>query len=68
MHDMAASTLQALMRYYNNPDFLAKLGEKLGDVAAPPAAAAGAGAAAAAAGAMPAQQMPEINDLLDAAK
>ena len=58
------------MKYYNDPDFLAKLGSKIGDVtpegginAAPPNLSA---AAAAAAPAAPAA--PEINDILDAAK
>ena len=54
-------THQALMKYYNDPGFLAKLGQKLGSVAP---AAAGAGPAAAA----PQQAPPEITDLLEAAR
>ena len=56
---------QAMMKYYNDPKFLAKLGSKISDVVPTPSAAA----AAAAAGAGPAAAaMPEINTLLDAAK
>jgi len=64
--DIAAGGMQAMMKYYNDPDFLAKLGSKLGDVnmgavtAAPGAPPAGAAPAAAG--------PPEIKDLLDAAR
>lgn len=60
---------QALMKYYNDPEFLAKLGDKLGDVA--PAVGAPAAAVrpppAAAAAAAP-TEAPEINNIRDAAK
>ncbi|KAG2450834.1 hypothetical protein HYH02_004668 [Chlamydomonas schloesseri] len=68
--DIQKGGMGALMKYYNDPEFLAKLGEKLGDVAP---AAAGAPAAAmrpppvAAAAAAPAEA-PEINNIRDAAK
>ncbi|KAG2422652.1 hypothetical protein HXX76_015889 [Chlamydomonas incerta] len=71
--DIQKGGMQALMKYYNDPAFLAKLGEKLGDVApgggAPPAAAVRPPpmAAAAAAAAAPAEA-PEINNIRDAAK
>ena len=51
--------MQALMKYWNDPDTLAKIGERLGDVEAAAAPAAPASAAPPA---------PEINTLLDAAK
>ncbi|KAJ9514669.1 hypothetical protein QJQ45_028451, partial [Haematococcus lacustris] len=60
----AAVPPQALMKYYNDPAFLAKLSSKLGDVSALAAAAAPSAAAAAAAPVGP----PEVNDLFDAAK
>ncbi|KAJ9514411.1 hypothetical protein QJQ45_012369 [Haematococcus lacustris] len=53
----------ALMKYYNDPAFLAKLSSKLGDVSGL-AAAAAPSAAAAAAPVGP----PEVKDLFDAAK
>lgn len=63
--------MPALMKIMNDPKWLTKLGERLGDVDLPqPAAAGGPAAAAAAAAAMPAGQppMPDIKDLHDAAK
>lgn len=52
--------MQALMKYWNDPKTLAKIGQRLGDISP-----ASAGAAASQAAAPPA---PEINNLLDAAK
>jgi hypothetical protein len=52
------------MKYWNSPEWLAKVGSKLGDVTAATAGARGAappGPAASAAA-------PEVNTLLDAAK
>ncbi|KIZ04150.1 Ankyrin repeat domain-containing protein 2 [Monoraphidium neglectum] len=58
----------ALMKFWNDPKFLSKLGEKLGDVV-PPAGAAPPAAAAAAAGApVTVPQVPDIDNLWDAAK
>ncbi len=56
----------ALMKYWNDPATLAKIGERMGPVeaGAGPASAAPAAQAQAA----PAASMPEINNLLDAAK
>lgn len=53
--------MSALMKYWNDPKTLAKIGERMGPVAADTAAAPQPQAAAAA-------SMPEINNLLDAAK
>ena len=50
--------MQALMKYWNDPATLAKLGERLGDVEAAPAPGIASAAPPA----------PEINTLLDAAK
>ncbi|PNW70016.1 hypothetical protein CHLRE_17g702200v5 [Chlamydomonas reinhardtii] len=67
--DIQKGGMQALMKYYNDPEFLAKLGDKLGDVA--PAVGAPAAAVrpppAAAAAAAP-TEAPEINNIRDAAK
>ncbi len=61
--------MQALMKYYNDPEFLKRLGEKLGDVA-PGGGAAGAAAPGPAAAAMGAgaPAAPEITNLLEAAR
>lgn len=60
----------ALMKYYNDPEFLTKFGSKVGNITDVQAGAAAASAAAAAppAAAAAAQAEPEINSLLDAAK
>lgn len=61
--------IQALMKYYNDPAFLAKLGSKLGDVSAlTGGAAAAAGAASPAAAMMGQPAAPEITNLLEAAR
>ena len=60
--DIQKNGMQAMMKYWNDPKVLAKIGERMGDVSA--AAAPGA-ASAASASAPPA---PEIDNLLDAAK
>lgn len=57
--------MAAMMKFYNDPAFLQKLGEKLSDVL--PASAAAAGAAPAAAQA-PAAAEVEVTDLLSAAR
>ncbi|KXZ50900.1 hypothetical protein GPECTOR_14g148 [Gonium pectorale] len=64
--DIQKGGMQALMKYYNDPNFLAKLGEKLGDVAPGAGAAAAPPPAAAMPGAAP--QEVEINNIRDAAK
>ncbi|GLC50215.1 hypothetical protein PLESTB_000355100 [Pleodorina starrii] len=62
--DIQKGGMQALMKYYNDPKFLSKLGEKIGDVAP----SAGAAAPAASAGPVAAPPEPEINNIRDAAK
>eukprot|EP00879_Flechtneria_rotunda_P004810 GHRR01005082.1.p1 GENE.GHRR01005082.1~~GHRR01005082.1.p1 ORF type:complete len:272 (+),score=126.73 GHRR01005082.1:114-929(+) len=56
----------ALMKYMNDPKVLAKLGEKLGDV--PPPSAAPAAVAPERAAAAGAADVPDIDNLVDAAK
>ncbi|CAK0763605.1 hypothetical protein CVIRNUC_003075 [Coccomyxa viridis] len=65
--DIQKNGMQAMMKYWNNPKVLAKIGERMGDIptSAPAEGAAAAAAAPAAAAQAPA---PEINDLRDAAK
>ena len=58
--DIQKNGMQAMMKYWNDPKVLAKIGERMGDVSA--AAAPGAAPAAAAPSA------PEIDNLLDAAR
>ena len=58
--DIQKNGMQAMMKYWNDPKVLAKIGERMGDVSA----AAGSGAAPAAS----APPIPEIDNLLDAAK
>jgi len=60
-----------MMQLYNDPEFLEKLGSKMGDVQLPNPAAAGAagGSAAPPAAASPsAAVVPEVDNLLDAAR
>ncbi|BDA42610.1 probable Myotrophin at C-terminar half [Coccomyxa sp. Obi] len=59
--DIQKNGMSALMKYWNDPKTLAKIGERMGPVAEGAAAAPQPQAAAAA-------SMPEINNLLDAAK
>lgn len=59
--EMKAGGMAALMKYMNDPAFLAKIGEKMGDVVP-------GGAAAAAAGAPPAEEEAEVNNILDAVR
>ena len=60
---------QSLMKYWNNPEMLAKIGAKIGDVKAP-----GGGATAGAAGARPAAPPGaaapaiDITNMMDAAR
>lgn len=65
--DIQKNGMQAMMKYWNDPKVLAKIGERMGDIptSAPAEGAAAAAAAPAAAAQAPA---PEINDLRDAAK
>ena len=64
--DIQKNGMQAMMKYWNDPKVLAKIGERMGDI---PTSAPAEGAAAAAAPAADAQApAPEINDLRDAAK
>ncbi|KAG2493477.1 hypothetical protein HYH03_008293 [Edaphochlamys debaryana] len=61
--------MPALMKYYQDPKFLSKLGEKLGDVVPKGPGAAAAAAAAPPPGAAPEDMpAPEINNIRDAAK
>lgn len=54
--DMRKNGMPALMKYMNDPEWLKKFGQKMGDIGqGPPPQAAPAAA-------------PEINNLLDAAK
>lgn len=69
--DIQKGGMPALMKYMNDPEWLAKVGNKMGDVAEMMAAGGGAaGAAAAAAGAPAAAPaaIPTVNNLFDAAK
>lgn len=75
--DMRTGGMPAMMKYFNNPEMLRKLGEKLGpipNVDGPPPAGTDAAAAAppAAQATSPAPEAPpaapEVNDLLDAAR
>ena len=77
--DIQSGGMPALMKYMNDPEWLAKVGSKMGDVAEMLAAGgggaaggAGGAAAAAAAGARgpsaPAAPIPTVNNLFDAAK
>lgn len=61
--EIQSGGMGALMKYMNDPRVLAKIGEKIGDVP-PPTAAAAAPASAAAAAA----NVPEIDNLFDAAR
>lgn len=65
--DIQKNGMQAMMKYWNDPKVLAKIGERMGDIptSAPAQGAATSAAAPAAAAQAPA---PEINNLLDAAK
>ena len=64
--DIQKNGMQAMMKYWNDPKVLAKIGERMGDIpTSAPAEGAAAAAAPAAAAHAPA---PEINDLRDAAK
>ena len=64
--DIQKNGMQAMMKYWNDPKVLAKIGERMGDI---PTGAPAQGAAAAAAPTAAAQApAPEINNLLDAAK
>ena len=60
--EMQQGGMEAMMKYMNNPKWLAKVGEKLGDVDM------SGGAAPAQATPRPAPQPQEINDILEAAK
>ena len=65
--DIQKNGMQAMMKYWNDPKVLAKIGERMGDVSA----IAASGAAATASGTAPAASAapaPEIDSLLDAAR
>lgn len=73
--DIQSGGMPALMKYMNDPEWLAKVGSKMGDVAEMLAAGGGgAGGPAAAAGAAgastaaPSAPIPTVNNLFDAAK
>lgn len=71
--EIQSGGMGALMKYMNDPKVLEKIGERLGDVQVqvppPGAAAAAAGAAAAASAGRPAAaDVPDIDNLIDAAK
>ena len=65
--DIQKNGMGALMKYWNDPTWLSKVGGKLGDVTAATAAAQGAAAPAQAPRIGPAAP-PEVNTLFDAAK
>jgi len=67
--DIQKGGMPALMKYMNDPEWLAKVGNKMGDVAEMMASGAvgGAGGGAAAAPAAP-TAIPTVNNLFDAAK
>ncbi|GBF94695.1 hypothetical protein Rsub_07431 [Raphidocelis subcapitata] len=58
----------ALMKFWNDPKILAKLGEKLGDVPMPAPGAAAAAAAGPRPAAAPPSAVPDIDNIWDAAK
>lgn len=58
--------MAAMMKFMNDPKWLAKVGEKLGDVPMP--AGGTAMPPEAAPSAMPSSKTPDINNILDAAK
>lgn len=76
--DIQSGGMPALMKYMNDPEWLAKVGSKMGDVAEMLAAGGGGGAggggaggpaaAAGAAAAAPSAAIPTVNNLFDAAK
>ena len=55
--------MAAMMKFMNDPAWLSKVGEKLGDVEVPPGGAAGVPPAGA-----DTPSAPEINNIMDAAK
>lgn len=65
--DIQKNGMAALMKYMNDPEWLAKVGSKAGDVGAMLAGGAGAGGAAAAAPPPPTTG-PVVNDIFDACK
>jgi len=65
--DVQAGGMPAMMKYYNDPEFLEMIGRKLGDVI-PSGAAGGAGGGGGAAAAPAAPPMAEVTDLLSAAR
>ena len=65
--DIQKNGMGALMKYWNDPTWLSKVGGKLGDVTAATAASQGAAVPAQAPRAGPAAP-PEVNTLFDAAK
>lgn len=60
--------MPALMKIMNDPKWLSKLGERLGDLPEPAAAAAGGFGGPAAAAGLASPPVPEVKDLHDAAK
>ncbi|KAK9819574.1 hypothetical protein WJX81_003882 [Elliptochloris bilobata] len=65
--DIQKNGMSALMKYWNDPKWLSKVGSKLGDVTAATAGARGAGVSMQAPPTGPAAA-PEVNTLFDAAK
>lgn len=59
--EMQRGGMQAMMKYMNDPKWLAKVGEKLGDVDMPTGNVAAPASA-------PSASAPEISNLIDAAK
>ena len=65
--DIQKNGMQAMMKYWNDPKVLAKIGERMGDLSA----VAASGEAPTASGTAPAASAapaPEIDNLLDAAR
>ena len=64
--EIKAGGMAAMMKYMTDPSFLAKIGEKMGDV--DPDLLEAVGVPGAAAAAAPPPPPPEVNNILDAAK
>ena len=66
--DIQKGGMAAIMKYMNDPVWLARVGDKMGDVSALLAGGGGGGGPAAGPAAPAAAPVPDINSLLDAAK
>lgn len=66
--DIQKNGMAAMMKYWNDPKLLAKIGQKVGDVNPESTAGQVAAAAVASGVAAPAQAIPEVDNLIDAAR